>query len=118
MKISVWWGVKFSPGGHGSFFGFLNSGVHVVMYTYYMLAAFGPQVQKYLWWKKYLTILQMAQFVLVFTHAMQLFVHNPCQYPLIFAWLCILHALMFFVLFKGYYKKTYERIETTRRVKQ
>jgi len=31
------------------------------MYSYYMLAAIGPQMQKYLWWKKYLTVLQMVQ---------------------------------------------------------
>lgn len=30
------------------------------MYAYYMLAAMGPKVQKYLWWKKYLTVLQMV----------------------------------------------------------
>lgn len=60
MPFSVWWGVKFAPGGHSSFFGFLNTFVHIVMYTYYMLAAMGPKVQKYLWWKKYLTIFQMV----------------------------------------------------------
>ena len=27
-----------------------------------MLAAMGPQMQKYLWWKKYLTALQMVIF--------------------------------------------------------
>lgn len=43
-------------GGHSSFFGFLNTFVHIIMYTYYMLAAMGPKVQKYLWWKKYLTV--------------------------------------------------------------
>lgn len=60
MPFSVWWGVKFAPGGHSSFFGFLNTFVHIFMYAYYMLAAMGPAVQKYLWWKKYLTILQMV----------------------------------------------------------
>lgn len=30
------------------------------MYGYYGLAALGPQMQKYLWWKKYLTIIQMV----------------------------------------------------------
>lgn len=49
------WGVKFMPGGHSSFFGLLNTFVHIIMYTYYMLAAMGPEMQKYLWWKKYLT---------------------------------------------------------------
>lgn len=41
--------------------GVVNSFVHVVMYTYYMLAACGPQLQRYLWWKKYITVLQMVR---------------------------------------------------------
>ncbi|KXJ71720.1 hypothetical protein RP20_CCG019907 [Aedes albopictus] len=74
MPVSVWWGVKFTPGGHSSFFGLLNTFVHIIMYAYYMLAAMGPKVQKYLWWKKYLTVLQMIQFVLVMLHAFQLLI--------------------------------------------
>jgi hypothetical protein len=35
------------------------------MYSYYLLAAFGPRFQKYLWWKKYLTVLQMVGLLLV-----------------------------------------------------
>lgn len=35
------------------FLGTINSFVHIVMYAYYLLAAMGPQVQKYLWWKKW-----------------------------------------------------------------
>jgi elongation of very long chain fatty acids protein 7 len=101
MPFSTWWGVKFIPTGHGTLFGFLNSGVHVVMYTYYMLAAIGPQMQKYLWWKKYLTMLQLVQFVAVFVHAMQLFFSNPCKYPIIFAWALLGHAAMFLGLFSG-----------------
>ncbi|GFY37125.1 elongation of very long chain fatty acids protein [Trichonephila inaurata madagascariensis] len=38
-----------------------NAAIHVIMYTYYGLAAFGPSMQKYLWWKKYLTILQIVR---------------------------------------------------------
>lgn len=30
------------------------------MYSYYGLAAIGPHMQKYLWWKKYLTSLQLV----------------------------------------------------------
>lgn len=57
---AVWFGVKFTPGGHSTFFGLLNTFVHIIMYTYYLLTAMGPQYQKYLWWKKYLTALQMV----------------------------------------------------------
>jgi len=38
----------------------MNAAIHVLMYLYYGLAAFGPKIQKYLWWKKYLTIIQMV----------------------------------------------------------
>lgn len=31
------------------------------MYAYYLLSALGPQIQKYLWWKKYITTMQMVR---------------------------------------------------------
>ena len=40
--------------------GIINSAVHVIMYGYYCLAAFGPHMQKYLWWKKYITKIQLV----------------------------------------------------------
>lgn len=61
MPFSVWMGVKFAPGGHSTFFALLNTFVHIIMYFYYMVAAMGPQFQKYIWWKKYLTTFQMVQ---------------------------------------------------------
>lgn len=42
----------------------VNCFVHIVMYSYYMLSALGPKVQPYLWWKKYLTILQLVRHAL------------------------------------------------------
>lgn len=46
---------------HSAFFiGLLNTFVHIVMYSYYGLAALGPHMQKYLWWKRYLTSLQLV----------------------------------------------------------
>ncbi|KAF5298122.1 hypothetical protein FQA39_LY02546 [Lamprigera yunnana] len=108
MPMSVWFGVKFTPGGHSTFFGFLNTFVHIVMYFYYLLAAFGPQMQKYLWWKKYLTTLQMVQFVLIMVHAFQL-LFIDCNYPRGFVWFIGMHAVMFFFLFKDFYNQAYNR---------
>lgn len=45
----------------GTFHALLNCVVHVVMYTYYGLTAMGPNYQKYLWWKKYLTTIQLVR---------------------------------------------------------
>lgn len=108
MPMSVWFGVKFTPGGHSTFFGFLNTFVHIVMYAYYMLSAFGPSIQKYLWWKKYLTTLQMIQFVGIMVHAFQL-LFIDCNYPRAFVWWIGMHAVMFFFLFKEFYNQSYNR---------
>jgi len=40
-----------------------NSLVHIIMYSYYMMSAMGPTLQPYLWWKKYITQLQLVRFI-------------------------------------------------------
>ncbi|XP_055321833.1 elongation of very long chain fatty acids protein AAEL008004-like isoform X1 [Sitodiplosis mosellana] len=107
MPMSVWFGVKFTPGGHSTFFGLLNTFVHIVMYSYYLFSALGPQFQRFLWWKKYLTALQMVQFVLIMVHAFQL-LFIDCNYPRAFVWWIGMHAVMFFFLFNEFYKSTYK----------
>lgn len=110
MPMSVWFGVKFTPGGHSTFFGLLNTFVHIIMYSYYLLAALGPKIQPYLWWKKYLTALQMVQFVLVMIHAFQL-LFIDCNYPKAFVWWIGMHAIMFYFLFRNFYQETYKKRE-------
>jgi len=50
----------FSTGGLGTFHALLNCIVHVVMYTYYGICSLGPAYHKYLWWKKYMTTIQLV----------------------------------------------------------
>ena len=57
---------RYTPGGQDSFGPMFNSLIHLIMYFYYFMAACGPQFQKYLWWKRYLTTFQIIQFVVVF----------------------------------------------------
>lgn len=104
----VWIGLKFGGGGHSSFFPILNCAIHTLMYSYYCLAALGPKVRPFLWWKKYLTMLQMAQFVVALIHAcLPLFV--DCGYQPFFAYTLIAHALFFWVMFYNFYKKSYNK---------
>ena len=102
----VWIGLKFGGGGHSSFFPLLNCAVHMLMYSYYCLAALGPRVRRFLWWKRYLTILQMVQFVVALVHAcLPLFV--DCGYQPFFAYTLIAHALLFWLMFLNFYTKRY-----------
>lgn len=79
--FSLWWiGIKWVPSGSSMCCNWMtwwkrylidiyviaflpamvNSAIHVLMYSYYGLSVLGPTVAKYLWWKKYLTILQLV----------------------------------------------------------
>ncbi|KAL3269871.1 hypothetical protein HHI36_008928 [Cryptolaemus montrouzieri] len=80
------------------------------MYFYYMVSAMGPQYQKYLWWKKYLTTIQLLQFTLVFIHSAQL-LWTDCGYPKFIGALLLLHSTIFFVLFSNFYYQTYKKTE-------
>lgn len=108
LPMSIWFGLKFTPGGHSTFFAFVNSFVHILMYVYYGLAAIGPQMTKYLWWKKYMTTIQMVQFICVFTHCFQLLFRN-CDYPQGFMYWIGFHALLFWFLFADFYKNAYRK---------
>ena len=78
------------------------------MYLYYLLSALGPKVQKYLWWKKYITTLQLVQFVMVFFHAIQP-IFFECDYPRPASIMFAVTGLQYFILFTAFYKKTYKK---------
>uniref|UniRef100_A0A3Q2R328 Elongation of very long chain fatty acids protein 1 n=2 Tax=Fundulus heteroclitus TaxID=8078 RepID=A0A3Q2R328_FUNHE len=108
MPWTWWWGVGFAPGGMGSFHAMVNSSVHVIMYFYYGLAAAGPRFQKFLWWKKYMTAIQLTQFVLVSLHATQYYFMDSCdyQFPTIIH-LIWMYGTFFFILFSNFWVQAY-----------
>ncbi|GJQ85711.1 hypothetical protein Trydic_g13401 [Trypoxylus dichotomus] len=104
--VETWILVKFIAGGHGTFSNLINNIVHVIMYFYYMVAAMGPEYQKYLWWKKHLTTIQLLQFLIVFIHSAQLH-YVDCGYPRFMGYLLLLHSSIFLALFSHFYYQTY-----------
>lgn len=101
-----WFGIKGVPGGMGTFHAMVNVVVHFIMYTYYGISALGPQYQKYLWWKKYLTGIQISQFIIVCIHSSQL-LFIECSYPGIFVLAIAFYQFMFLCLFTNFYIKSY-----------
>lgn len=112
--IETWICVKFLAGGHGTFSNLVNNFVHVLLYAYYMLSAMGPEYAKYIWWKKYLTKTQLAQFVLVFGHSLQA-IYYDCGYPKFIAALLLVHSTIFFALFYDFYLTAYRQEDRRRK---
>lgn len=109
MPVCTWFGVIYQPGGHHTFMGFLNSFVHVLMYTYYLLSAMGPRMRPYLWWKKYITTVQMIQFTALFVHNLVTMLFLDCNVPYQFSrWVGSL-AIVFQILFTDFYIKAYQK---------
>ncbi|VVC92321.1 elongation of very long chain fatty acids protein 7-like [Leptidea sinapis] len=104
--FEAWLLVKFIAGGHGTFSNIINNLVHVIMYGYYMLSAL--EWKNYLWWKRWLTTLQLMQFFLVLIHSISALVYD-CGYPKIIASGLILHSSIFIVLFTNFYVNAYHK---------
>ncbi|XP_041357223.1 elongation of very long chain fatty acids protein 4-like isoform X2 [Gigantopelta aegis] len=106
MVIATWLGMKFVPGGNSFLHPMINSLVHVVMYTYYGMSAIGPHMQKYLWWKRYLTMFQLTQFVIMVSHSF-INIISDCNFPKIFNKVVIVYASSIMLLFINFYQKAY-----------
>jgi len=100
--------VRWLPNGHATFGCGLNSLVHVVMYGYYFLAALGPAMRPYLWWKKYLTMFQLVQFVCIAIKSLVVVLGIvDCAYPWQMSLVCFALVAMFFYLFMEFYLQEY-----------
>lgn len=109
VPIGFWIGIKFAFFPVCCFIPYLNLVVHVIMYSYYGLSTFGPKVQKYLWWKKYLTRLQIVQFLIALVHSLQPLYLRGCTFPTIFVLGQTVGALLFLWLFISFYLQAYRK---------
>ncbi|KAH9381020.1 hypothetical protein HPB48_008234 [Haemaphysalis longicornis] len=107
VVLSGWIWLHFASDGQGIFGLCVNAFVHTVMYSYYFLAALGPGLQKYLWWKKYLTTLQIVQLVIFSTH-IALPLLFDCGYPKPLCYIGVALLILTIILFLNFYLKTYK----------
>ncbi|XP_055848572.1 elongation of very long chain fatty acids protein AAEL008004 isoform X2 [Episyrphus balteatus] len=107
--LETWVLVKFIAGGNATFPNLLNNFVHVCMYFYYMMSAMGPEYSKFLWWKKYMTELQIAQFILCIGHTIRALFSNQCKFSKFISSLLLLNSLIFFCLFMNFYIQSYKK---------
>mmetsp|Transcript_150495 Transcript_150495/g.262981 ORF Transcript_150495/g.262981 Transcript_150495/m.262981 type:complete len:316 (-) Transcript_150495:2153-3100(-) len=107
LLTCAWWAVTaYAPGGDAYFGATYNSFIHVLMYSYYLCSLFSMRCP----WKKYLTQMQMIQFVICFSQTVYLGVWGEEEiYPF---WLVCLQAfvmLNMLVLFGNFYIQSYKK---------
>lgn len=108
MALITWGMVKFVPGAATYMGPLCNCFIHMVMYLYYMLSAFGPHMQKYLWWKRYLTRMQLTQFVIVLLYCVHL-IRFVTGAPLFFSWVKFIYMITLMILFGNFYIRAYKK---------
>lgn len=87
------------------------------MYAYYGLSACGPNIQKYLWWKKYLTQMQLIQFTIVLIHtAINYF--SECSYPKGYDIAFMLYGAFIMSLFLNFYRQSYVAKKQAKKLEQ
>jgi elongation of very long chain fatty acids protein 4 len=110
LSISmIWWTIAYSaPGGDAWYSAALNSLVHVAMYTYYYLASLSSSPdfrRKYLWWGKYMTSFQMAQFLSMLVQGIYCTMHSG--YPKWLSKLIVVYMVTLLILFGNFFAKKY-----------
>ncbi|XP_013177610.1 PREDICTED: elongation of very long chain fatty acids protein 4-like [Papilio xuthus] len=101
-----WCTARFDPAYIFIVIGVVNSFIHIIMYAYYGLAAF-PNLTKYLWWKKYITKMQLVQFFLMMFHLISNHSLSSCRSSNIWVFLLIANNMLFVYLFSNFYVKEY-----------
>lgn len=109
MVVSCYLYIRFfSGGGQPISLGIINSFVHVIMYGYYFLTSYKPELKNSLWFKRHITELQMIQFTILFFHLM-VPVFMDCDFPKVISVALAFQNIFMFLLFGDFYYKAYVR---------
>lgn len=110
VPLIVWVAIKIAPtSGAGGIFPLLNSAVHTIMYTYYLLSSLGPQYRRHLRWKRWITLLQLAQFVLYMANGWTFMYLDGGEFPKFYHFFAHIQSPLFFVLFYRFYSAAYHK---------
>lgn len=108
MVAVMYVAVNFVPGGHSWLLATINSLVHVAMYAYYLLASARPQLATLHDWKRLVTQIQMAQFVVLAGHYAYGAAKSDCGgYPRPALLIGVIQNGFMFLMFAEFYRKSY-----------
>lgn len=107
VPTACWFFIKFAPGGNSGIFPIINTLIHTIMYSYYLLATY-PAMRPYLGWKKYLTQMQIVQFIIIIGCCSQPLFIPGCKFPRALLLIMLAFSFIFIYLFLDFYLKSYK----------
>ncbi|KAG6544795.1 hypothetical protein Mapa_013821 [Marchantia paleacea] len=117
----IWWIICYRfPGADAYFSAAFNSCIHVAMYLYYLLAATVARDEKrrrkYLFWGKYLTMIQMVQFLSFIGQAMYAMSKFE-YYPKGFGRMLFFYSVSLLAFFGNFFVRKYSNLSQAKAVK-
>ncbi|KYQ53357.1 hypothetical protein ALC60_07509, partial [Trachymyrmex zeteki] len=108
--VFLWYYLKYILDERGTFIFLLNCAVHVIMYTYYFIAAWSSEFQQTISpIKPLITKLQIVQFIVIIMVLLQIL--NPnCESPKGITSIFIGNLFIFLYLFYDFHKKSYTKL--------
>lgn len=100
-------GLKLHPAPHAGFLPMTNVFVHTFLHAYYAMSCMGPEMSRFIWWKKHLTQMQLVQFASIFLHGSFTYANPECTFPKFLSIAEIVISITFMVLFGKFYCNTY-----------
>jgi len=108
--LLTWAGVRYYAVAPAALTSLINSFIHTIMYTYYFLAAYGPNIQKAVApIKQWITIAQMVQFVVLFLYVSQQFVLGCKIVNNSIIIIFLVNVVINFFLFHNFYQCAYKK---------
>ena len=104
MPLTSWITLKYVPSVTVALTPTLNSLVHVIMYFYYYQTSIGS---RWTWIKKYITTIQLVQFVIISIHGLHMLMISDSDCPKWFASFQLAHGLFFMYTFFDFYRNEY-----------
>ncbi|XP_018365359.1 PREDICTED: elongation of very long chain fatty acids protein AAEL008004-like [Trachymyrmex cornetzi] len=108
--VFLWYYLKYILDERGTFISLINCAVHVIMYMYYFISAWGPELQQMISpIKPLVTKLQMVQFIVMIALLLQ-YLHPTCKAPRGIVPIFIGNLFLFLYLFYDFHKKNYTEL--------
>ncbi|XP_039958576.1 elongation of very long chain fatty acids protein F-like [Bactrocera neohumeralis] len=118
MACGLFFAVRYVSGGHGASLVIVNLAVHTIMYFYYFISALRPELKYSVWWKKHITQVQIAQFLLLLLHFIHALLDTECEFPKWALGFASFQMIVMLALFSDFYYKAYLRPNKRKLVSQ